>query len=67
MTVYHSGSIKRWQYKIKTIKCFSLTLMTTLSQKSWSCGMGSKCVTPVYWVWGFVPSSSWLLSFGSDL
>lgn len=29
--------------------------------------MGSKCVTPVYWVWGFVPSSSWLLSFGSDL
>lgn len=29
--------------------------------------MGSKCVTPVYWVWGFGPSSSWLLSFGSDL
>lgn len=29
--------------------------------------MGSNCVTPVYWVCGFGPSSSWLLSFGSDL
>jgi hypothetical protein len=44
-----------------------LTLMTTRSQKSWSCGMGSKCCTPVNWLWGVGPSSSWLLSFGSDL
>jgi hypothetical protein len=44
-----------------------LTLITTRSQKSWSWGTGSKCCTPVNWLWGVGPSSSWLLSLGSDL
>lgn len=43
------------------------TLMTTLSQKSWSCGIGSKwaCVPPK--PRPAPPSSSWLLNLGNDL
>jgi len=60
--------------------CISLlTLIVTLSQKSWSCGIGSNVALPEQcWGWPCVrpvprfapgpqPSSSWVLSFGSDL
>jgi len=62
------------------IICVSLlTLIVTLSQKSWSCGIGSNVALPEQcWGWPCVrpvprfapgpqPSSSWVLSFGSDL
>jgi hypothetical protein len=45
-----------------------LTLITTRSQKSWSCGMGSKVPTPGNWPFGLSPSSSsWLANLGRDL
>lgn len=44
-----------------------LTLMTTRSQKSWSCGIGSKWAWPPPNPWPAPPSSSWLLNFGRDL
>lgn len=43
------------------------TLMTTLSQKSWSCGIGSKCAGCAWNPVPAPPSSSWLLSLGNDL
>jgi len=66
-------------YNIITSCVSLLTLIVTLSQKSWSCGIGSNVALPEQcWGWPCVrpvprfapgpqPSSSWVLSFGSDL
>ena len=53
--------------RVVVIDGFPLTLITTLSQKSWSCGMGSKVPTPRYWLGLFPSSSSWLANLGRDL
>lgn len=52
-------------FAIIIINIFLLTLITTRSQKSWSCGMGSNCGTSLFLE--SEPSSSWLLNFGNDL